>query len=194
MRTGLNQSDIVNFNKLFNDYYQQFVYFALGYVKDEEKAQDIVSEAFYIYWEKRDLLLQDANTPSYILTIVKNKCLNNLKHKKIKLKATQEISDHAQWVLNTKINTLEACNPGNIFSEEILQIIDSTLDKLPAKTKQVFKLSRFENLSHREIAQELQFSTKAVEYHITKALNKLRINLKDFLTILILLPLFLLLS
>lgn len=191
MRTGLNQSDIVNFNKLFNDYYQQFVYFALGYVKDEKKAQDIVSEAFYIYWEKRDLLFQDANTPGYILTIVKNECLNYLKHKKIKIKATQEISDHAQWVLNTKINTFEACNPDNIFSEEILQIIDSTLDKLPAKTKQVFKLSRFENLSHREIAQELQFSTKAVEYHITKALSKLRINLKDFLTIL--LPLFLLL-
>lgn len=184
-----DRNNIVNFNKLFNDYYQQFVYFAMGYIKDETKSEDFVSEAFSIYWEKKEMLPKDTNPQGYILTIIKNKCLNYLQHKNIKLKAAQEISEHAQWILDTSINTLEACDPYTIFSQEILQIIESTIDKLPIKTKQIFKMSRFEDLSHQEIAQQLDLSTKSIEYHITKALKELRITLRDFLTIL--LPLFL---
>ena len=185
-----NPHHIVNFNQLFNDYYQQFVYFAMGYVKNEAKSQDFVSDAFSTYWEKKDSLPEDTNVPGYIITIVKNKCVNYLQHKKIKLIATKKITDHALWVLSTSINTLEACDPDTIFSKEIEQIIDKTINRLPHKTKQIFKLSRYDSLSHREIAQQLKLSTKSIEYHITKALNELRVALKDFLTIL--LPLFLL--
>ena len=185
-----DRNNIVNFNKLFNDYYQQFVHFSMGYVRDESKSQDFVAEAFSIYWEKKELLPEDTNPPGYILTIVKNKCLNYLHHRKIKLKAAQEISDQAQWLLDTSINTLEACDPNTIFSQEILQIIESTIDKLPIKTKQIFRMSRFEDLPHQEIADQLKLSTKSIEYHITKALKELRITLIDFLTILLTISLF----
>lgn len=178
-------NDIAIFNKLFNDYYQQFVCFATGYVKDEAKAQDFVSDAFLIYWEKRETLPEETNAPGYILTSVKNRCLNYLQHKKIKHRTAQEITNHAQWLLDTKINTLEACNPNKIFSEEINQIITTTINKLPERTAQIFKMSRFEHLSHLEIAKTLNLSTKSIEYHISKTLNELRINLKDFLTVLV---------
>lgn len=159
----------------------------MGYVKEEEKAQDFVSDAFATYWEKREALDEETNAPGYILTIVRNKCLNYLQHRKVRLKAMEELTDHAQWILNTHINTLEACNPEQIFSQEILQIIEKTIEKLPPKTAQVFYMSRFDHLPHREIAEKLGLSTKSIEYHISKALSELRINLKDFLiTILIL--------
>lgn len=185
-----NTNNIASFNKLFNNHYYQFVRFAVGYLRDEAKAQDFVSDAFSIYWEKQSSLPTDTNAPAYILTIVRNNCLNFLHHKKIKLKAAQEITEHAQWVLNTSINTLEACDPEDIFSQEIEQIITNTINTLPHKTKQIFTLSRFDNLSHREIAQQLNLSEKSIEYHITKALQQLRLYLKDFVTIA--LPLFLL--
>lgn len=178
--------DIAIFNKLFNDYYRQFVSFAMGYIKDEEKAQDFVSDAFASYWEKKNTLVEDTNAPGYILTIVRNNCLNYLQHKKVKVRAAEELTDHAQWVLNTKINTLEACNPDKIFSKEIEQIIENTINKLPNRTEQIFRMSRFEHLSHREIAEKLDLTTKSVEYHITKTLNDLRLNLKDFLTVAVL--------
>ena len=178
--------DIATFNKLFNDYYRHFARFAMGYIKDETKAQDFVSDAFASYWEKRETLVEDTNAPGYILTIVRNNCLNYLQHRKVKARAAGEITDHAQWVLDTKINTLEACNPDKIFSEEIEQIIENTINKLPERTAQIFKMSRFEHLSHRDIAKQLDITTKSVEYHITKTLNDLRHNLKDFLTILVL--------
>lgn len=179
--------DIATFNKLFNEHYQKFVYFAMGYVKDEAKSQDFVSDAFCTFWEKKDELPGDINAPAYILTIVRNNCLNYLKHEKVKLRAAKELSDHAQWVLDTKINTLEACKPEKIFSEEIKQIVNNTISNLPERTEKIFRMSRFEQLSHREIAKQLGVSTKTIEYHITQSLNELRINLKDFLT---LLPLF----
>ena len=182
-----NSPDIVNFNKLFNDYYEQFVYFAMGYVKEEEKAQDFVSDAFAAYWEVLDTLPPETNAPGYILTIVKNKCLNYLQHKKVKLKADQEINEQAQWALSIRINTLEACNPDKIFSQEILQIIENTLQRLPERTSKIFKMSRFDNLSHKEIAEKLNLSTKSIEYHISKTLGELRIHLKDFLTVILVL-------
>lgn len=181
-----NGKDMLNFNKLFNTYYQQFVYFALGYIRDEVKAEDFVSDAFAIYWEVHNTLPVNTNAPGYILTIVKNKCLNYLKHKKIELKVINELTDHAQWVLNTNINTLEACNPDKIFSQEIQQIIEKTINKQPKRTAQIFRMSRFEHLSHREIAEELKLSTKSIEYHISKTLNELRVNLQEYITVFVL--------
>jgi len=86
--------------------------------------------------------------------------------------------------LTTRINTLEACNPEMIFSNEVKEIIDRTLSDLPEKTRQIFLLSRNEDLSHKEIAERITLSTKAIEFHISKALAALRISLKDFMILL----------
>ena len=56
-----------DFNNLYNTYYEDFVRFALGYVKDESKAQDFVSDAFIAYWERKDTLSDNTNAPGYIL-------------------------------------------------------------------------------------------------------------------------------
>lgn len=178
---------IATFNQLFNNHYESFVLFATGYTKDKAKAQDLVSDAFIKYWEMKEVVLKESNMAGYIFTIVKNNCINHLQHEKIKLRVHQELTDHAQWLLDTEISTLEACNPDKIFSEEIRQIIESTIDKLPPRTAQIFRMSRFEHLSHLEISKQIGLTTKSVEYHITKVLNELRVNLKDFLITLILL-------
>ncbi|MDO5523673.1 MAG: RNA polymerase sigma-70 factor [Bacteroidia bacterium] len=177
----MNSSSLQNFNKLFNEYYNRFIRFALGYVKEREIAEDFVSEAFTTYWENRENLLPDTKAQAYILTIVKNKCLNHLRHIQVRHRVEKEINQHAEWLLSTSINTLEACDPDFIFSDEIQQIVNSTLNKLPGKTRRVFMLSRYQGLSHRDIADEMNLSTKTVEFHISKALNQLRLSLKDFL-------------
>jgi RNA polymerase sigma-70 factor (ECF subfamily) len=86
-------------------------------------------------------------------------------------------------LLQTKISTLEACDPDFLFSEEIQKIIDSTLNQLPKKTRQIFQMSRIEGLPYNVIAVKMNLSQKSIEYHISKALDVLRESLKDFLCI-----------
>ena len=179
----ISSKDIQNFNALFNEYYRRFIRFAIGYLKDEQVAEDFVSEAFTVYWENKDDLLPETNPPAYILTIIKNKCLNHIKHIQIQQRVTDELRDHSEWVLQTKISTLEACDPDFIFSKELQEIIDNTLEKLPEKTQQIFSLSRDNGHTYKEIAAKTDLSQKAVEFHISKALHHLRVSLKDFITL-----------
>jgi RNA polymerase sigma-70 factor (ECF subfamily) len=76
------------------------------------------------------------------------------------------------------INTLQACDPEFLFSEEMERIIAETLQSLPKKTRQIFVLNRFEGLSYHEIAEKMNLSGKTIEYHISRALRELRISLK----------------
>lgn len=179
-----NYTEIENFNLLFNEYYERFIRFATGYVNDEQVAEDIVSEAFTTYWQNRKSEVIISKPQAYVLTIVKNKCLNHLQHIKIKQQVSRELFEHAQWKLTLNINTLKACDPDFLFSDEIQQIVDKALHKLPKKTKTIFLLSRQQGLTYTEIAKVMSLSTKSIEYHISKALCELRILLKDFVYIL----------
>lgn len=91
------------------------------------------------------------------------------------------MTEQAQWELNTRISTLEACEPDDLFNHEVQNIVGAVLSKLPKNTRKVFTLSRYENKSHKEIAAELNISTKGVEFHITKVNRLLRQALKDYL-------------
>ena len=176
-----HSSELKAFNQLFADYQQKFIRFANQYVKDEDIAEDFTMEAFMQYWEKRHTLKTESNIPAYILTIIKNKCINYLQHIQIKEDVNERLKNHAEWELNTRISTLEACNPEELFSTEVREIINHTLASLPKQTRQIFIMSRYENKSHKEIAETLDMTTKGVEYHIAQALKKLHANLKDYL-------------
>lgn len=177
-------TNIQQFNQLFNEFYPRFIRFAYGYVRDEQMAEDFVSEAFTVFWENREELPSETIPQAYILTVVKNKCLNQLKHLQIRNRVKQQLGEQAEWKLNLSINSLEACNPDFIFSNEIKEIVDATLKKLPPKTKQIFILSRFQNLTYNEIAEKMNLSNKSIEYHISRALEKFRIALKDYIYLL----------
>lgn len=176
-------SDIQSFNLLFNEYHERFIRFAMGYVRDRQTAEDFVSEAFAAFWENNRRLSSNTKPPAYIMTIVKNKCLNYLQHQQIQQRVAEELRDHSEWVFQAKISTLEACDPDFLFSDEIQQIIDSTLSQLSEKTRQIFQMSRLEGLPYNVIAVKMNLSQKSIEYHISKALDLLRESLKDFLSI-----------
>ncbi|MBK5720504.1 RNA polymerase sigma-70 factor [Dysgonomonas sp. Marseille-P4677] len=178
--TGI--SDVRFFNDLFANYRLRFVRFANTYVRDLVVAEDITMEAFMVYWENRENLPPDSNIPAYVLTIIKNRCLNHIQHNEVRYKAYNNIQSNVVWETQMRIMTLEACNPEQLFSFEVEKIVNDTLSTLPERTFEVFRLSRYENRSHKEIAAELNITTKGVEFHITKALSLLRERLKDYMT------------
>jgi len=169
------------FSQLFIDYHSRFVRFANSYVRDMPTAEDIVSDAIIYYWENKIRLADDTNVPAYILTTIKNKCLNHLEHIRVKENVLNELHTNAQWDLDIRIATLSALEPTELYTKEIYEIVNRALQKLPEKTQLIFSKSRFEKQSNKEIAVSCNMSIKTVEAHITTALKLLHKELSDYL-------------
>lgn len=175
--------ELIRFNKLFSKYQERFIRFACTYTRDNSVAEDIVMESFLYYWENKNKIEKELNIPAYILTIVKHKCLNYLQHIQVKENTSSLMREHLEWELNTRIATLKVFDPEVLFTDEIREIVNKSLMKLPNQTRRVFIMSRYDNKSYEFIAKELGITQKGVEYHINKALKLLRVSLKDYLLI-----------
>ena len=181
MSLSTANNELIQFNKLFSDYQGRFIKFAYTYVDDRMTAEDIVMEAMMYCWENRLRLDFQGSLPSYVFTAIKNKCLNYIRDTQYRQTASEEMQQHMEWKRSLQIATLEACNPEELLSKEMHQIINDALQKLPETTRRIFIMRRFEEKSYREIAEELEMSVKGVEYHMGKATTLLKKSLKDFL-------------
>ena len=159
------------FSRFFQENQERFLSFAYSYTRNKAAAEDILMEAMISLWENREKWEKDSNLHALLLTIIKNKSLNYLEHEQV----------HKQRELDLRIATLEACEPESIFNTEIQRIVYKTLEQLPEQSRHIFILSRYHNAPNKKIAEQLGISIKSVEFHITKALKLLRLELKDYL-------------
>ena len=169
------------FSRFFQENQEKFLAFAYSYLRDKDEAEDVLMESIISLWENRDRWEKDSNLHALLLTIIKNKALNLLEHKQVRLRAEEDINSHNQRELNLRISTLKACEPDRIFNTEIQHIVHKALEGMPAQSRAIFMLSRCQNLPNKQIAEQLNISLKTVEAHITKALRILRVELKDYL-------------
>ncbi|NDV58641.1 RNA polymerase sigma-70 factor [Bacteroides sp. 519] len=173
-------TNISNFQDLYDTCYRRAFIFAKSYVQNDMVAEDIVAESFVKLWKL--MSEKEIEYPQALLfTALKNKALDYLRRESLRQTIEEELVEIYQKELAIRISTLEACNPQEMFSTEIEWIIRQTLDSLPEQTRQIFELSRYEGMPVKEIANKFNITPKAVEYHITRSLNALRTNLKDYL-------------
>lgn len=171
-----------DFQDLYEKWYLKSFMFAKAYVQDEMIAEDLVSESIVKLWS----LMKDKeieSPQSLLLTILKNKALDYLRRDVMRQHIEEELVNAYRMEHSLRISSLEACNPETIFVEEITEIIEATLNSLPEQTRNIFRMSRYDGLSVKEISQRMGVTPKAVEYHITRSLKVLRVNLKDYLPI-----------
>ena len=153
-----------DFTTLFERCRKPFTQFAYSYMRDWEVAEDIFSEAMVQYWMKRDELDVDTNPRAYILTLVKHLSLNYLRHQQVRITVEEELFQSAERELAYRIRTLQDCDPQELFSEELQQLVRQTLQRLPEQTRLIFLKSRMEGKKNSEIAEEMGISQKTVEY------------------------------
>jgi RNA polymerase sigma-70 factor (ECF subfamily) len=164
---------------LFRKYYAPLCKSLYRTLHNASFAEDIVQEVFLKVWDMRQTLQMDEGIQSYLYRASYNTALNFLKQQKQK----QAVD----------IDTLEVALPGSETPEKHLSLLETeadilkAIDLLPAKTKLVFSMSRFEEMSYKEIADHLDISIKSVEKHMGIALQRLRENLKEYLVGLLLL-------
>jgi RNA polymerase sigma-70 factor (ECF subfamily) len=169
-----------SFNKVFLTFYKKSFLFVKSYVHDDMVAEDIVAESLVKIWEK--MKREEINPVGPLLfTILKNAALDHLKHETTKQNVHTNIGNYLNRELEIRISTLQSCDPGEVFSSEIAQIIQDTLSSLPGKTRQIFEMSRFEGKPYKEIAENMGITVKGIDYHIALALSNLRVALKDYL-------------
>jgi len=164
------------FEELFREYFKPLTAFAKKYINDIDISKGIVHDAFLKLWEKREGVDTSKSVKSYLYTTVYNKSLNYIR-------------DNKKFVnTENKINLFEKSNDwdysNKMIANEIEAKIIQTLDSLPEKCRQVFIMSRYEELKYREIAEKLKISIKTVETQMSKALKALRKNLTEYITVL----------
>lgn len=168
------------FNLIYERNYRRSFLFVKSYVHDDMVAEDIVIDSLVSYW--KTLTSNNAEvSEALLLVILKNKSLDYLRSEQVRLSTIENLLESKNRELNMRISTLEACNPNEIFSKEIKLIIQQTLQALPKQTSQIFIMSRFKNMTVKEIAEKTGLTVKGVEYHITKSIKAMRIGLKDYL-------------
>jgi len=179
----LNKKNEAAFEVAFNLFYPRLVSFAKEYVPEDD-AFNLVQDAFITLLEKTPAFLNENQLQSYLYTNVKNNCLMFLRHEKVKQKySDQKLATERQ--VNLNVQALERLDTSSMAFMEIEQIIADTLEKLPARCREIFLLSRFEGKKNAEVAEMLDISEKAVEAQITKALKVFKVALKDYLALLI---------
>lgn len=158
------------FKELFFEFYPALFIFAERYVHNKEVSEDIVQEAFLKIWKYRKTLHINTSFRNFLVTTVKNSCMDYLRKQSIESKYAEHVSLQNVFM-----------SPEEIYSfNELDTMIRKALGKLHPDVREVFEMSRFDGLTYLEIAVRLSVSPKTVESRMSKALKLLRKELKGF--------------
>lgn len=166
----LRSGDQKVFSLIYVSYYKPLCVFCSSYVSSEE-AEEIVQDLMMYVWEKRNLLVEDLSLRSFLFTSVKNRALNSIIRTHITLHVYEEYQNQQQ----RSLSALDAC-----YSMELFNAYMDAFRDLPKEQQKVYVMSRYKQMTHKEIADTLDVSVQTVNYRIGKALQFLRIKLRDF--------------
>ena len=175
--TSLSEGSESAIEMLFKTYYGPLCQYAYSFLRDQDEAEEVVQNAFVNIWDRREELAIQTSVKSYLYRMVRNACLNVIKHQRVRM----EHESHEKALG-------EPVHEGTgqeLIASELERRIAHAMKTLPEQCRLVFQLSRFEELKYAEIADQLNISVKTVENHMGKALRLMREQLKDYLPVLL---------
>jgi RNA polymerase sigma-70 factor (ECF subfamily) len=158
------------FGELYARYRKQLMYTCKQYAIDEADAEDIVNDIFLKLWETRHLLGTISYFSGYVQKMAQNYVLEKFRHVEV----------HSRFAGNVFLNGTDSTNEteDSIIDNDYTRLLDELIESLPLRQKEIFRLSRIEGLSYKEIAELLQISVPAVQKHTSLALQKIKKNLE----------------
>ncbi len=168
----LREDDESAMERIFDTYYSYLVTTAYHVLMDQHQAKDLVQDVLFHFWSKRDSLTIESGLKSYLRRSVVNRSIDQIRRKK-RFGVAEEITDYNQ--ASTEVSTQEMMETSDLQSA-----IMAAIDSLPERCKLIFSLSRFEDLSHQEISDQLGISKKTIENQMAKALKSIRKAIQNY--------------
>ena len=179
--TPINEREIVlrlidgdedAFCELYATYKNRLLYFAMRFVKSRDFAEDIFQDAFTVIWQGRRFIDPNASFSSYLYTIMRNRILNQIRD--------MEKEDTLKESILSQAIDYSDDTKNNILSGDLKNIIQKAFEYLTPRQQEIFRMSREELLSHKEIADKLGISIHTVQEHISLALHTIRTYLTKY--------------
>jgi RNA polymerase sigma-70 factor (family 1) len=168
----LAEGNPIAIEELYNFYYPRLYKFSKTFLKLEDGIEDILQEVFIKIWHNRKSIKTTASFNAFIFTITRNLLLNELRGRLNNQKIREKIGKLAIPIEYSFIEQSEYF--------DLKENVDRAINELPVRQKEIFSLSRIQGYSHKEIAEKLNITTKAVEFHIAKSVILLRKKLLNF--------------
>lgn len=176
--------NLTEFEDLYKKYYIFLCLVAEHIVRSREDAEEIVSDVFLKLWQNKEKIIIDRSVKGYLIKAVHNTSLNFLQQNK-KSRETDSLS-----VAEHKILAWDSDYPlGRLYEQEIIKILASGIESMPCACREIFTLSRNREMKYSEIAAKLGISVNTVKTQMKIALSHLRIYLKDYIALLLLISL-----
>ena len=173
--SAVQRGDQKAFDTLFRRYYPMLCAYGHRFVELED-AEEIVEDSLLWIWENRETLVIESSLNSYLFKMVYRRALNKLAH----IDATQRADTHFYEEMQEMLQDTDYYQ-----IEELAKRIEDAVAALPESYREAFVMHRFRDMSYKEIAETLGVSPKTIDYRIQQALKQLRMDLKDYLPLLL---------
>lgn len=164
------------FDEVYVKWFPRMVRFAGTYFGNREEAENAVQDVFLKIYQTRGLLPPKVNMEAWLFTVVKNKCIDELR--KIDLSKLQYLD---QREIELRLQALEIFDEEDMSPQDIEDKVRGAVESLPERCRKIFTMSRIQGLKHKRIAEELGISTSTVENQMTIAYKKLRASLEHYM-------------
>lgn len=148
----------MSFSELYLMYYPKLVRFAKEFVVLEEDAENITQDVFTDLWERRDAIDHIENVNAYLFRLVRNRCLDYLKHKVFEQKYAENVQASFEIELNLKLQSLDRFDVSDISEgNETERLVRDAINSLPKRCRDIFLLSRMKGLKYRRFPRSWEF-------------------------------------
>ena len=173
---AMRADDARAFQQLYERHWYALYATAYRKLASREAAEEIVQDVFATLWQRRATARID-QLAAYLHTAVRYRVIDFFRAEERRRTYLGQLPPGPATT-----NTADT-----VAAADLSQALDAGVAELPPHTREVFRLSRTEHQTVPEIASHLNLSPKTVEYHLTRALKLLRVSLRDFLTVAVLL-------
>lgn len=174
------------FGRLFLRFKDKFISIACSFTRDRAAAEDIVTESFTAFWNGREHIELKSLPEAYVLQSVRNRCLNYMRNKAVRMRIEGDINSVSACAVEMEADILSEESISFLFRDEVQEIFMNFMKTMPDLTRKIFLASRMEGLTYNEIAERYGVTPRKVKRDIQKVLEIMRISLKDYLPVLLL--------